>query len=67
MTCALRSHHLAVPLPLPPLLLLPRLSRLFLQPLVPLQGESVQQLHRRYVEALLALGKQHGVQLSIAE
>jgi hypothetical protein len=37
------------------------------QPLAPAQGESVQQLHSRYVSELLSLGKQHGVALSIVE
>jgi len=31
------------------------------------EGESAVQLHARYVEALLALGKQHGVQLKVVE
>jgi 1-acyl-sn-glycerol-3-phosphate acyltransferase len=30
-------------------------------------GESVVQLHARYIEALLAMGKQHGVQLQVVE
>lgn len=30
-------------------------------------GESTEQLHSRYVEALVDLGKEHGVQLELAE
>ena len=30
-------------------------------------GESLDDTHKRYVEVLLALGKEHGVQLDIAE
>jgi hypothetical protein len=37
------------------------------QALTPGQGESVAQLHARYVEALTALGKQHNVSLDIVE
>jgi hypothetical protein len=28
-------------------------------------GESTEQLHKRYLHALLALGKEHGVQLEL--
>jgi hypothetical protein len=31
----------------------------------PQVGESTEQLHNRYVQALLALGKEHGVQLEL--
>lgn len=35
-------------------------------PVSPHEGESVRQLHQRYTASLLALGKQHGVELNIA-
>lgn len=37
------------------------------QPVVPRPEESVSQLHSRYTAALLALGKQHNVQLNIVD
>jgi hypothetical protein len=40
-------------------------SLCLLQPVVPRADESVSQLHSRYTAALLELGKQHNVQLTI--
>jgi hypothetical protein len=37
----------------------------FGQPVVPREGEELQQLRQRYTAALLALGKEHGVALNI--
>ena len=39
----------------------------FGKPLVVVRGESVEKMHVRYVDALLALGKEHGVELNIVE
>ncbi len=39
----------------------------FGKPVAVEEGESVEDTHMRYVDALLALGKQHGVPLEIAE
>lgn len=41
------------------------LSLCLLQAVRPHVGENVEQLHNRYVQALLALGKEHGVQLEL--
>jgi hypothetical protein len=35
-------------------------------PVEPAEGEGVEALHARYVAALLALGKEHGVPLTLA-
>jgi hypothetical protein len=31
------------------------------------EGESVEKLHSRYVQALMALGREHGVQLTLVD
>lgn len=31
------------------------------------EGESIEKLHSRYVQALMALGREHGVQLALVE
>lgn len=37
----------------------------FGEPVVPADGESIEQVHARYIAALLSLGQQHGVTLNI--
>jgi hypothetical protein len=39
----------------------------FGKPLQVTRGESVEKTHQKYVEALLALGKEHGVELRVVE
>jgi len=43
------------------------LKVVFGPPLSPEPGETVDELHGRYVAALLALAKDHGIALTIAE
>lgn len=39
----------------------------FGRPIVLLEGESIEQFHWRYIDALLALGRDHGITLNIVE